>query len=347
MVNQELFGLGAGLNVSHWLSQAPVDDAVRSAFMTKADFKCIAAMGFKHVRIPVDEVHLYDEAMKRDPVGFRLLENGIEWALENHLKVIVDLHVVRSHHFNSENAQPNYLFTDVRAQERFVNIWLDLQKFLKHYPEKELAYELLNEVVAEDPEDWNKLIAKTHTALRKAEPSRYLVIGSDMWQSTGTFKYLKVPEDKRLILSFHYYDPLIVTHYRAPWTEFKQYAGPVTYPGEVLGDAAFREELERIEKNQDRLNSLCGHWDKARIEKDITQAIRVAEPLHLELYCGEFGVFPDFVAKDIRLNWYKDIVSVLNAHGISFAHWNYKTDFPVVDKSFHPNEVEKILVSKE
>jgi endoglucanase len=342
---QMRFGLGAGLNVSHWLSQTPVDDAVRSSFMTAADFKCIAAMGFRHVRIPVDEVHLYDEAMNRDPVGFRLLENGIEQAFENHLKVIVDLHVVRSHHFNSENAKPNYLFTDPCAQERFVNIWLDLQRFLKRYSEKGLAYELLNEVVAENPRDWNGLIAKTHAALRKAEPSRYLVIGSDMWQSVNTFQYLEVPADPYCILSFHYYDPLIVTHYRAPWTEFKHYTGPVAYPGEVLGDAAFGRELARIEKNADRLNSLCGYWDKARIEKDILQAVQIAKDRNLELYCGEFGVFPNFVDKEIRLNWYRDVISILRAHGISYAHWNYKTDFPVVDKSFHPNEVEKILIN--
>ena len=80
-------------------------------------------------------------------------------------------------------------------------------------------------------------------------------------------------------------------------------------------------------------------------DKDVLQAVQIAKARNLELYCGEFGVFPEFVDKEIRLNWYRDIISILRAHGISYAHWNYKTDFPVVDKSFHPNEVEKILIN--
>ena len=90
-----------GVNVSHWLSQSDKRGKERSSQITKKDFDSIAAMGFDFVRIPVDEMHVYDENMNRDKKGFRLLNNAIGWALENDLSVVVDLHVVRSFHFNS------------------------------------------------------------------------------------------------------------------------------------------------------------------------------------------------------------------------------------------------------
>ena len=53
-----------------------------------------------------------------------------------------------------------------------------------------LAYELLNEAVAEDPDDWNKLIAKGIEVVRANEPDRVIVVGSNQWQQGHTFKDL-------------------------------------------------------------------------------------------------------------------------------------------------------------
>ncbi len=79
-----------------------------------------------------------------------------------------------------------------------------------------LAYEILNEAVADDPEDWNKLLNKVTAAIREKEPERKIVAGSNRWQNAGTFPDLKFPKnDKNIILSFHFYTPMTLTHHKA------------------------------------------------------------------------------------------------------------------------------------
>ena len=93
----------------------------------------------------------------------------------------------------------------------------------------------MNEPVADEHEQWNQLVAKVHKALRSREPQRTLVIGSNRWQGHETMKYLKVPEgDKNIVLSFHYYNPMLLTHYGAWWTPLGKYKGKIHYPGVLV-----------------------------------------------------------------------------------------------------------------
>ena len=74
----------------------------------------------------------------------------------------------------------------------------------------------MNEPVADDPEKWNVLVEKAIAAVRKIEPNRFLVIGSNRWQSVFTFDDLRIPaDDKHIILSFHFYHPFLLTHHQA------------------------------------------------------------------------------------------------------------------------------------
>ena len=144
----------------------------------------------------------------------------------------MDLHIIRSHYFNAES---NPLWTDPAEQDKLVNLWEQLSEELHRYTNDFVAYELMNEAVADDHDDWNKLIAKLVKSLRVNEPERTIVIGSNRWQGTETFPALKVPEnDQNIILSFHHYRPFGFTHYKAPWTQLHGYNGPVHYPGEVV-----------------------------------------------------------------------------------------------------------------
>ena len=112
------------------------------------DFERIAEMGFDHVRIPIDEEHMWDEAGNKNNDAFQLLHKAINWSFDNDLRVIVDIHVLRSHHFNSDDIR---LWTDPLAQEQFWGFWKELSAELIQYPLDKLAYELMNEAVAEDP----------------------------------------------------------------------------------------------------------------------------------------------------------------------------------------------------
>jgi endoglucanase len=271
---------------------------------------------------------MWDEEGNKNKDAFSLLHHAIGWAFDNDLRVIVDLHILRSHHFNTDNKR---LWTDPAAQERFWEIWEELSAELIQYPVSKLAYELMNEAVSENPDNWNNLIAKGIERVRRNEPDRVIVVGSNDWQQVHTFKDLKVPAgDPNLLLSFHYYEPFFLTHHQAPWTDIQQeYTGEVHYPGYTIDTMEYTslegELLERIREGN-------GYWDAARIEADFMKAKTVASELGLPLFCGEFGCYPTTPA-EVRNAYYKDMVAVFDKLDIAWTHWNYKNDFPVVHES--------------
>ncbi len=336
------FVIHTGVNVSHWLSQSDKRGEERASYITEADFDTIAACGFDHVRIPIDEVQLWDTAGNKEKEAFDLLHKAINWALDNNLKVIVDLHIIRSHYFNAES---NTLWTDTAAQAYLVNMWMQLSDELKKYPNSMLAYEFMNEAVASDPDDWNKLFNKVLSAVRVKEPLRTAVIGSNMWQIPSTFPYLKLPEnDTNLILSFHFYTPTALTHHMAPWTDVAEYTGPVNYPGWIIDTANYSQLSEKTVASLRRYAN--GYFDKAELEKVMMPAIEFAKEKKLPLYCGEFGIYPT-IPEDISLRWYTDMCSIFNTHGIAYSHWTYKGDFPIVNEKREPNKkLVSVLTAK-
>lgn len=334
-----------GVNVSHWLSQSERRGAERANQITKRDFDSIAAMGFDFVRLPVDEEHLYDKDLNRDEEGFQLMHNAIKWTLENGMNIVVDLHVVRSHHFNSENDHPNTLFQDPAEQEKIVKIWKDLQKDLSQYPNDRLAYELMNEPVAPTCEDWNKLVEKMVNGLRETEKERTLIFGSNRWQIPQTFDSLRVPEnDPYLVLSFHFYEPSLITHHQAPWTDYSFYKGKINYPGVQITDSAALAALTPEQRK--KIDSMNGEYNNTVMYEHMKLAIDKADSLGLHLYCGEFGAYPYFIEKEMRLRWYNDICNIFREHNIANCHWCYKGDFPIVNEDCSPNELPAILTKK-
>lgn len=323
------FAIQRGTNLSHWLSQ-DFGWAPRAVYITEQDIRFIARLGFDHVRLPIDEKELWKDDGTQNAEAFALLHKAIGWARASGLRVIVDLHTVRTHHFNAENEgmQKNTLFTDPKAQEAFIDLWRQLSAHLREFPVDAVAYEIMNEPVADNPEDWNQLVAKAHAALRQLEPQRVLVIGSNRWQIPQTLPQLKVPAgDKNIILSTHTYSPLLLTHYTAFWTPAKIYTGPVHYPGPVAPRDQFDQLMKVMGGNQqDLVANAMDDWGPARLRQEIEPAIRRAQELGLQLYCGEFGCLPSVPRTD-RLAYYRDLVRVFEENGLAWANWEYKGDF--------------------
>lgn len=285
---------------------------------------------------------MWDSLGNKEEEAFELLHNAINWAFEANLRVIVDLHIIRSHYFNSET---NTLWTDSKEQQKLVNMWMQLSAELHKYPNGMLAYEILNEAVADDPEDWNKLINKVMITIREKEPDRKIVVGSNRWQQASTFPDLKFPKDDRnIILSFHFYTPMALTHHMAPWTSTGEYKGPVNYPGLIVDTSNYIGLSETALRSM--RNGANGYFDQEKLEELMSPAIKVAKEYNLPLYCGEYGVYPT-IPEEISLRWYKDMCEIFNRNNIAYCHWGYKGDFPVVgEKSAANHKLTDILTAK-
>jgi endoglucanase len=330
--NPSGFVIQRGTNLSHWLSQ-DFGWAPREAWITEKDIQFIAEQGFDHVRLPVDEKELWlEDGRANQPELARMVE-AVEWCRKAGLRVVIDLHVLKSHHFNAANeGGHNTLWTDPAAQEHLLSLWRDLSASLRRFPVDSVAYEILNEPVAEDPEDWNKLFNRCYQVLRGLEPERVLVIGGNRWQMPQNLPLLKVPQgDRNIILSFHTYLPLLFTHYKADWVPTKVYTGPVHYPGPVVDAATFAKLTRTYDASLlDQIGNAAEPWNAARLRQECEPAIRAARGHGLQLYCGEFGCLPTVPRAD-RLAYYRDIVSVFEAEDIAYANWEYKGDFGIYE----------------
>ena len=331
------FRIKRGTNISHWLSQNEQRGEARRLHIQEDDFARLEELGFDFVRIPIDEVQFWDEDGKQLPEAWGLLNNALDWAQKHHLRAIVDLHIIRAHYFNAVNEsdkEANTLFTSEEAQQGLINLWSQLSTVLKDRSCDSVAYEFMNEPVAPEHEQWNQLVAKVHKALRALEPQRTLVIGSNLWQGHQTMKYLKVPEgDKNIILSFHYYNPMILTHYGAWWAPLTaQYKGKVNYPGVLVSKedyeaapAAIKPELKQYTEEI---------WDISKIREQFKDAIQAAQKYDLQLFCGEWGVYEP-VDRELAYNWYRDMLTVFDEFNIAWTTWCYDADFGFWDQQRH------------
>ena len=330
------FELQHGVNISHWLSQSERRGAERRDYFTQADVKRIAAVGFDHIRIPVDEVQLWDEQARREPKGFELLEQGLDWCEQADLRVVVDLHIIRSHYFNAAGEPP--LFADSAEQEKFCALWSDLSEALAQRSLDWVAYELLNEPVARDPDDWNRLAARALAEVRAHEPERVVAIDCNGAADPRAFSELRVPDDENLILSFHFYDPLLFTHYRAPWAAMRVYEGPIDYPGELVSQEewdAFPPELRFACRNERA-------FAEPDFERVLAPALALAKETGLRIWCGEFGALGT-TPESARERWYRDALSALARHEIPWTVWDYKGDFGIFDAEGRPTLVKRVL----
>ena len=317
-----LFTIKRGTNIAHWLSQSDWRGEQRAAFFTQKDIAFIDSVGFDHIRLPIDEVQMWDEQGNREPEAFQLLKNSLDWCKEAGIRVIVDLHILRSHYFN---AKEKPLWTVPAEQDKLIALWKDLSSFIKDYPNGMVAYEFMNEPVADDSKQWNTLLARVADSIRQWEPERVMVIGSNRWQSANTFDVLEVPaNDPNIILSFHFYEPFFLSHYQASWTDLKDFTGEVNYPGKIV-----------LNSDQPEHNEV---YNREKLVDMMRKPLRLADSLKLPLYCGEFGII-EKSPRGPMLAWYKDMVSIFDEYNVGYANWNYKSGaFGIVDDDINPDK---------
>jgi len=331
------FEIKTGVNISNWLSQSNLRGAERKAYFTRPDVEYIAKLGYDHVRIPIDEEQMFYEDGQKNPEAFGLLHDILGWCAEFHLRAVVDLHVLRSHDFN---AKVKPLFTDPNAQEKFYECWRKISSELKKYSVDSVAYEPMNEPVADDAETWNVILNRCVEVIRELEPQRTIVLGSNRWQNFATVKDLRIPEnDPNLIISFHYYEPFLLTHYQASWTDNKDLTVPVHYPGQLIADADMDAAKEHANDGRKIYNIDV-------IESNFLQVVEVAKEHNLKVFCGEYGCINAAPLAD-KIRWYKDLYTLFERYGIARANWDYKGSFAIIRHGVPQTEISNAILGKE
>ena len=286
-----LTGFQKGVNLGGWLSQCDYSPERLNGFITGRDFETIAAWGLDHVRLPMD-YNIFEGG--RD--GFKYLSRAAQWAKENGLNLILDLHKTRGFSFDMGYGESGF-FDSESYQEEFYALWEQIAVKFGDRPES-IAFELLNEVTdkAYMPK-WMEIAEKAVKRIRKLAPETRILLGGYWNNSVEAVPDLAKPFDSNIVYNFHCYDPLVFTHQHAPWVRHADVSRDVSYEESGATEAYFEDRF--------------------------APALKKAEEEGVPLYCGEYGVIEN-VPPEEALKWYRAIHSVFTAHGIGRAAWSYR-----------------------
>lgn len=288
--------LGRGMNLGNSL-EAP-KGASWGKPIADEDFPRIKAAGFDSVRLPV---RWADYAAKEAPYAIEpafldKVEGLVRTALKADLQVVLNVH-----HFDGLDQDP------VGQRPRFAAIWRQLAARFAGFPDA-LQFELSNEPHGKHTAaEWNENLLVALREIRPLHPDRAVHVGSVQWNQIAMLKDLRLPkEDRHLIAHIHYYSPFHFTHKNASWVKgSKEWKDGDSWDGTAAEKAAVLKDF-----------AVARDWAKAE-----------GRPIFL----GEFGASgsnPNFPA---RVRWTRFIRDAAEAHGFTWAYWEYQANFGVWD----------------
>ncbi len=289
--------IGRGVNLGNAL-EAPREGewGVR---LEEGYFDLIQKAGFTSVRIPVRwSAHALNEPPYTiDQSFFDRVDWIVRQALSRNLVAIINIH-----HYEDLVESPK------EHKDRFLSLWKQISEHYKNQPDA-LYFEILNEPCKKmTSEIWNEYLDAAIKEIRKTNPSRMIVVGPVNWNAISELKLLKLPpEDRNIIVTFHFYSPFRFTHQGASWVEDQGKSW--------LGTTWLGTEKEK----QDVITDL----DKASLwSKENSRP----------LFMGEFGAY-EKAEMQSRIRWAAFVRSEAETRNISWAWWEFCAGFGVYNKN--------------
>jgi endoglucanase len=199
---------------------------------TKESYKEIKDMGFNAVRFYIN-YRLFEEDSNPyvyKNTGFEWLDKNIQWAKDNGIYLIVNMHVPQGG-FQS-NGDGQALFRNPKNQNRLIELWKVIAEYYKDCSTI-IGWGLVNEPVVpyinnnskESLQQWHNLAQKITNAIRKVDSNHILFIEraiSVTDENKNYFSYdvkdsYPIIQDENIVYEFHSYDPLDFTHQHASW----------------------------------------------------------------------------------------------------------------------------------
>lgn len=319
-----------GINIGAWLSQANLRGEAKLKYFTQKNLQELAALGFDHIRLPFNENQLYSADGTRDEETFKIIHNVIDWCKQANMRIILDCHQTYDHDFSKFSSIT--LFKDAAAQIRFEELWKKLSAEFGKYPNELVAYEILNEPNSLDNKSWNIAANKVIKVIRGLEPERIILLGSNKANRVTTFPDLQIPKnDPNIILSFHFYYPYIITHYKFNGIKSLTNFDPkLNYPGKLISD----EELARFDEETLKLSGKHAEvFDKRKMEEMILPVVAIAKKAGLRIHCGEFGTNFQYQDSAVLVRYVQDLITIFKENNIPYTVWGYRKQFGVFDDS--------------
>jgi endoglucanase len=206
-----------------------------------ADYARLRASGFNSVRFYLsykffeNDVAPYSYKQR----GWDFLNQNLEWARENGIKLILNMHVPQGG-FQS-NGEGAALWNVEENQNRLIALWKEIAS--RYANDAAIAaYDILNEpVVSKNKAQWQKLAQEIVNAIREVDSNHFILVERingiipDNYSNDSEMNYVFIDDPvNKWGLTFHFYSPIEYTHQYATWVDaFKDTDGG-RYPDQNL-----------------------------------------------------------------------------------------------------------------
>ncbi len=266
----------------------------RDAFITQKDFSRIAAMGATVVRVPFNCRLIETSPYHFSSAGLSYLIRALDWARDNKLKIILDLHAAagsQNADWHGDSLGKALLWENASFRERTYALWEYIVAGVKDHPALH-GYDVLNEPVL-DKKNISRLTGFYREAVRRIKAidnTHVIYLEGNTWAQQIDF--LADIIDDGVAVSIHAYQPLTYTF---------NYTPGVLYPGKI--------ENER--------------WRSSKIAAYMEPYAKFSQKHNVEIFVGEFGI--NWRGGHFgELNWVDDILSAFDDFGFSYTYWTYK-----------------------
>ena len=187
----------------------------RNNYITEADIKRIAELGYNSVRPALDARMFLTEG--DNPVfvdeGFEVLDNLVKWSKKYGIYVIIDMHAAPGGQTgqnidDSANDQPE-LFMDKKYQARLSDLWVKIASRYKDEPAV-AGYDLLNEPLpgrtgsaAKYKSQLEPLYKQLTKSIRAVDKKHMVIVEGADW--ANDWSVFSKPFDDNMVYQFHYY----------------------------------------------------------------------------------------------------------------------------------------------
>jgi endoglucanase len=141
--------------------------------------------------------------------------------------------------------------------------------------------------------------------VRETNPTRDVIIEPVLSNGEDLFSELEIPNDRHLIVTFHYYLPFQFTHQGAEWVGAEA--------GNWLGTTWDGTEAQKAEIT--RHFDLVAEW---------------AERENVRILLGEFGAYSKADMAS-RARWTEFVAREAERHGFAWAYWEFASGFGIYD----------------
>jgi len=279
------------------------------------EFKLIKDAGFTAVRLPIQWITRMDSIApyKIDPEFLKRVDWAIAQCAKNHLAIVLDNHL------------DEQLMSDpTKYRDRYIALWQQLAVHYHKYPQT-VMFEVMAEPHGKLSILWNDYFSDALTIIRQKNPTRPVIVGSNFYNMSYALGSLNLPgQDKYLIVTFHYYNPIQFTMQGEKWF-------PMGKPMEWIGTQWTGTDAEKHEIDYNM--NLVAKWAKMN---------------NRPIFLGEFGA-GNAADTASKARYFTYIREQAELNHFSWGIFNFSNGFEIYDvnkQQWHEDLLHALIPQK-